>query len=899
VLPFIVAGLTTGSVYGLAGVGLVLTYKTSRVFNFAHGALATVSAFLFYTLHVRHGVPWPVAAIVCLILAGPGLGLVFEFIARVLTGSSLAVRVASTVGALLIVQAAVTLIYGTTATRQVPPFLGNAKFRIGSTILTQDKLTIWVIAFVATAGLYLFFRFARNGMAMRAVVDNPELLDLAGTSPTRVRRWSWAIGVTFAAASGLLLAPLINLDGTTLTLLIVQAFGAAAIGAFTSLPLTYVGGLAIGVAASLATKYFTHGFWAGLPAALPFLVLFVVLLVAPKRRLAERAPVIPRQLATWTAPARVQLLGGGVLVVFLLFVPSFAGIHLDDWTTFLAGIIIFLSLGLLVRTSGQVSLCQISFTAIGAAAFSHLAVGRGLPWLVALLLAGLIAVPIGALLAIPAIRLSGLYLALATFGFGIFLSYMFYSQTYMFGHLNIGLTEPRPHLSWLNLDSDKGYYYLVLVMAIIATALVVFLVRSRLGRLLRALADSPNGLATGGTSIQVTRVLVFCISAFLAAVGGALAASAVSTVTADSYQPLTSLTLFALIIIVVGGAPWYAVLAAGGLYIIPSYLTSPNTSTWLSLLFGLSALLYALTPPAMRGVPATIASALDRFRRKPRAVTPTAVAVGTTSTVTPATLQVDDLRVTFGGLVAVDDVNLRAQTGRITGLIGPNGAGKTTTFNACCGLNSPSRGRIDLDGTDLRHRGAAVRARRGLGRTFQQMELYDSMTVRENVELGYEASLAGPNALTHLVAAPQQRRRAAGRATDAIERCGLSALADRPVSSLSTGQRRLVELARCLAGPFRVLLLDEPSSGLDRAETEEFARILRDAVRDHGLGVLIVEHDMQLVTGICDHIYVLDFGKLIFEGSPSEVMASPVVQAAYLGAPVGGVLEAAVGEERS
>ena len=882
-LPYIVAGLTTGSVYGLAGVGLVLTYKTTRIFNFAYGALATVSAFLFYTLHVTHGMAWPLAALICLVVTGPGLGIVLELLGRRISDASLTTQVVSTIGILLIVEAGVLLIYGDVVTRSVPQYLGAHVFKFGSVLVMQSEIVVWIIGLAATVGLWIFFRRARLGAAMRAVVDGPDLLDLSGTSPRQVRRWAWCIGVTFAAASGLLLAPLITLDGTTLTLLVVQAFGAAAIGRFTNLPMTYIGGLVLGVAASLATDLFSQGLLSNLPAALPFVILFIVLLVAPKRRLAEPSLIVSRSHAVWRAPAAVQWGGAGLLLVFLIAVPSFVGIQLDNWTLFLAGIIMFLSLGLLVRTSGQVSLCQVSFGAIGAAGLSHLAAGDGLPWVVAILLTGLIAVPIGALLAIPAVRLPGLYLALATFGFGVLLSYMFYSENYMFGFDGNGLTEPRPSLSWLSLNSDKGYYYVVLLITVVVAVGVVMLVRSRLGRLLRALGDSPTGLATSGTSIQVTRVVVFCISAFLAAISGALAGGAVNVVTPASYAPLISLTYFALVVIVVGGEPWYALLAAAGIWLVPSYLQSANTSIWLELLFGVFAILYALTPPSMSAVPNRVMQVLDRLRRPARESALTPESISARPVVQETRLDVADLRVQFGGLVAVDNVSLTVRTGQVAGLIGPNGAGKTTTFNACSGLNRPSAGKVLLNGSDISNKGPAARARSGLGRTFQQMELYDSLTVRQNVALGAEASFAGPNALTHLLTTRSQGRLVRRSAEDALERCDLSDLAERPAGSLSTGQRRLVELARCLAGPFRLLLLDEPSSGLDRIETRRFGQILKSVVSDWGVGILLVEHDLELVTEVCDFIYVLDFGRMIFEGSPAEVMSSDVVQAAYLG----------------
>jgi ABC-type branched-subunit amino acid transport system ATPase component/branched-subunit amino acid ABC-type transport system permease component len=891
ILPFIIAGLTTGSVYGLAGVGLVLTYKTSGVFNFAQGALATVAAYLFYTLHVQHGMAWPLAGFICIFVLGPVLGLLLEILARALAKATLNTQVASTVGILLIVQAGVVLVYGTTTVRNIPSFLPGA-FDIGGTSVTSGQIVVFAVGVAATAALYGWFRLARGGVAMRAVVDNPELLDIAGTSPLRVRRLAWMIGSIFACASGVLLGPFINLDPTTLTFLIVSAFGAAAIGRFSNLPGTYIGGLALGIAASLCTKYFTTGVLSGLSSALPFLVLFAVLMVSPRRRLEDHVQAIPERSGGWTAPWPLQVTGGLALLAFLLFVPGFAGIHLTDWTEFLATTVLLLSLGLLTRTSGQVSLAHVSFMAIGVVAFSHLAVDHHWPWAAALIVAGLIAVPIGALLSIPAIRLSGLYLALTTFGFGILLQYMFYNENYMFGDLGLGVAVPSPYLSWLDLSSPNGYYYLVLAITLMVTLMVVAINFSRLGRLLRALGDSATALATSGTSVNVTRVLVFALSAFLAAVAGVLGAAAIGQVSGDSYQPITSLVFFTLITISVGRTPWYAILAAAGYALIPSYLAGNTTSTVLQLIFGVIAVMVALSPASSRILPSRFTTAVDAvFRRAPRPVPGGDIPVPAASAapalparrVTPGEMAVEGLRVQFGGLVAVDDVSFTVRTGQITGLIGPNGAGKTTVFNACSGLNRPRAGRVLLDGHDLSRRGPAARARRGLGRTFQRMELFDSMSVRENVALGYEAGRAGFNPLRHLISTGGQRRRARANAEEALRWCDLLSLADRPAGALSTGQRRLVELARCLAGPYRILLLDEPSSGLDRRETARFGEILQQAVADKGIGILLVEHDIALVASVCDEIYMLDFGRRIYSGSAADVLNSPVVQAAYLG----------------
>jgi len=881
-LPFIVTGLVTGAIYGLAGVGLVLTYKTSGVFNFAHGAIATVSAYGFFELHVQREVPWPVAAVVCVLVVGPVLGLLFELVARVVASVTLELKVAATVGVLVAVQAAVVLIYGQGETRTVPVFLPTGSFDLlDATVQVADAIT-FAFAVAVTVALSVWFRRARAGLAMRATVSDPTLLDLSGTSPLATRRRAWIVGTGLASASGVLFAPVLPLDPTLLTLLVVQAFGAAAIGRFTSLSWTFTGGLIIGVLAALCTKWFTDGLLAGLPSGLPFVVLFATLLIFPKRWLTAR-DVAERHRATWVAPDRLQALGGVVLLAVLLLVPEFAGIRLTDWTVAVATVVVFLSLGLLVRTSGQVSLGHIGFTAIGAAAFSHLAVGEGIPWFLALLGAGLVAVPIGALLAIPAIRLGGLYLALATFGFGVLLQFMFYTQDFMFGDTGAGLDEPRPEL----FSDDRAFYYLVLGIAVLVVALVVGLNRSRLGRLLRGMADSPTALATNGTSVEVTRVLVFCISAFLAAVGGALAAVAQTTVSADSYAPLLSLTYFAVVVIAIGREPWYAVMAAGFIVLVPSYVAGEDVDAWLQVLFGLAAVATAIvagraTPPL------AVRDAIDRVfggRRRTAATAAAATSGAVPATVEALELRVEGLEVRFGGIHAVQGLDLVARTGKVTGLIGPNGAGKTTTFNACSGLQAPTGGRVLLDGRDVTRRGPAARARLGLGRTFQRMQLFESLSVRENVAIGCEGTIAGANPVRHALGTRAQRRRVRAATDEALALCGLEELAETTVSGLSTGQRRLVELARCLAGPFRVLLLDEPSSGLDPVETEHFATILTSVVQARGVGVLLVEHDMSFVLGACDDVYVLDFGRPIFHGTPAEVERSAVVQAAYLGDP--------------
>jgi ABC-type branched-subunit amino acid transport system ATPase component len=239
--------------------------------------------------------------------------------------------------------------------------------------------------------------------------------------------------------------------------------------------------------------------------------------------------------------------------------------------------------------------------------------------------------------------------------------------------------------------------------------------------------------------------------------------------------------------------------------------------------------------------------------------------------------------VSYGPVRVVHSVDLTVDEGAIVALIGPNGAGKTTTFNACTGVVRTSRGSVRLGDYQLDGHNTATRAAHGLGRTFQRMELFNSMTVAQNVALGPEAVFSSRHVWGQLFAPRKEAAEVAVRAQDAMARCRIDHLANRRAGDLSTGQRRLVELARAIASPFRFLLLDEPSSGLDPGETEAFGKIVTDFVSDTGVGVLLVEHDMALVSSICTYIYVLDFGRLIFSGPTRTVLESDVVRAAYLG----------------
>ena len=883
-LPFIVAGIVTGAVLGIAGTGLVLTYKTSGIFNIGHGAVAAAAAYCFYYLYVDHEWSWWAAFIVAVAVLGPLFGVLLGFMSRALAEQLPAMKIVATVGLVLLVQGVATAHYGYDPLN-LPQYLPNGRkfFELGGVNITYAQVVVMVVSVVAVAALYVLFKFTRTGLAMRAVVNDPELVGLHATNAFRVQQLSWIIGSSFAALAGVLIAPFTGIEAVALTFLVVQAFGAAAVGAFSSIPLTYFGALLIGIAASLSTKYVVDfPVLNGLSSSLPFFFLLIALLVIPKRKLevparAEKPPVLP-----WKGPNNLRFTIGLVVIAVLAVVPAVVGSNLSYWTIGLTQAIMLLSLGLLVRTAGLVSLCQAAFAAIGAAAFAQFMSELHLPWLLALLLGGLVVVPVAALLALPAIRLSGLFLALATLGFGLMVEQLLYPRSFFFTQTGVGREMPRPS----GFESDTSYYYVVLAFFVLTAIAMMVIHQMRVGRTLQGLSGAPLAVRTLGLNVNMLRVIVFCIAGFFAGISGILYGSTVHfAIFGDSnYTAYYSLVLIATLMLMPFREPWYAVVAVIA-SVIPAYVDSDHTASYLNIIFGLSAVIIA-TQGGAKPMPMRARALIEkRFGSAQRRKTPKAsvqephwhVAEEATG------LEVKDLTIKYGGRVAVENITFAAPVGQITGLIGPNGAGKTTTFNATSGLLAPTTGSVWLHGTNVTGFGTSKRGRLGLGRTFQLMQLADSLTVAENVALGIESSLAGSSVRGQLIATPAERRATTAATEHAMELCGIADIRNVPGGALSTGQRRLVELARCLSGHFDILLLDEPSSGLDPAETEQFGITLQNVVRDRGCGILLVEHDMALVLGICKDIYVLDFGKMLFHGTPEQVRTSSLVQSAYLG----------------
>jgi branched-subunit amino acid ABC-type transport system permease component len=587
--PFIIIGILNGSVYAMAALGLTFTYRTTGVFNFGQGAIGAGAAYFFYELRTQHHIAWPLALGLTVLIFGIAIGLALERLSRTRGMSTPGMRIVATVAVMVVFQALIIIRYGGAPIaligQQIIPL---HQFTVFGAAITSTQIFVTAFVAVAAIGLYLWVQHTRIGARSRAVVDNAELLALAGVNPNGVRRWAWCVGCTFAVVAGVLATQVLgSLESNLLTLLLVNAFAAVAIGAFRSLPLTYAGGLIVGLVTALTTKFVgPYPALGGLPEAMPFLLLFAVLLLLP----SNRNRVLRRRIGTssTTGPgsvrSRIAMFGTGAII--LVLAPHVIDqTKLPGLTGAVVGATLFFSLGLLVRLSGQVSLCQYTFAAVGAVTFSHLMTGLHLPWGVAVLLSGLIVVPIGAALALPAIRLSGVYLALATFGFGILVSNLFYNSSFMFGVAGF-IPAPRP----AGFTSPLSYYYLVLVV-VCACAGVVFLIhRSRIGRLLRGMADSPTVVETNGTDLRTLKVTVFCISAFLAGIFGALIGPVTNSITPTSFDPFNSLTLLAVLAIAGAGVIRYGFVGGIGLFLIPVFISNATVANYLPLLFGVSAI---------------------------------------------------------------------------------------------------------------------------------------------------------------------------------------------------------------------------------------------------------------------------------------------------------------------
>jgi branched-subunit amino acid ABC-type transport system permease component len=627
-LVFLPSGIAIGSVYALVALGLVLTYKTSGIFNFAHGGIAAVSAYLFYELSIKQGWHWSIAFGASLLVVGVLGGLIMERLAALLAPAPTVMVVVATVGLLVLLQSLMTAIYGPANIFLESYLPTDTLFTLGKFAVTIEDLAVTGFSLGAGIGLYVLFERTRVGKSTTAVVDDPNLLSLQGTNPAVVRRLSWIIGASFAAISGMFLAPKLGVSVNTLILLVIAAYGAAALGRFENLLLTVAGAMIIGVMVaylpSQVTKLSTNVLVQNLPGNTPFLLLFLVFLVAPTRLLTERGVANARRQRPIRAFSRPVTYGGFALLgAVLVLVPTFVPeAEMTQYAATLGYFIVFASLGMLVWMSGQISLCQMTFAAVGAATAGHM-LETGMSWPLALLIAGAVAIPVGALVSIVAIRFGGIYVAIATFGFAIAMQQVGYYTDLLFGQ-DQRIDVPRPEIFGINFTDVVPFYYLCLAVAVLAGVIVLAVRASRLGGLLRAMSDSPTALAAHGANTTLIKVVVFCISAFLAALGGVV----ISGVPQNASGALTgpfSVTVSLVLVAVLGFAgrrPIASPLLAAVLFQLLKIYPPFDTETFIKyqgVIFGALAIFVAVYPSL--NIPGVIAK-LRRASRDRRETSP-------------------------------------------------------------------------------------------------------------------------------------------------------------------------------------------------------------------------------------------------------------------------------------
>jgi branched-chain amino acid transport system permease protein len=515
-LQFTVFGIMLGAGYAIAATGLVVTYTTSGVFNFAQGAVGMIAAFGYWELVSDHHQPTWAALLIVLIL---GASIAGAFVERVLMrrlhGASAERPVMVTLGLMVILTGMATVVWSPTVQRSVNPQISGQFRLVGINIQYQYVLIIGVAAAVA-AGLRLLFYSTRTGYALRAVVDDPELLGMAGVSPHRMSQYGWILGFFMAALSGVLLAPTqtTGISIESFTLLVVSGYAAAIVGRLKSIPLTFAAAITIGLAENYILNYvephLSQGLARDLDVALPMIFLFIALVTLPSVRLRAVGRLTSMR-APRVASGRESLLGGAAFLVLAVVVSvAFTDTNIKGTTLLTLG-------GMVTGYSGQVSLCQFSFMGIGAFVMGKVAGGGSL---VGLLAATAICAGVGALIALPTIRLSDLYLALATFAFADAVAQGFFADGHVYG--GGGLQIARITLPGLSFGGDTAEFLLVTVFFVLSAWLVLAIRRSLFGRRLVAVNDSPAAYATVGLNIGFTKVAVFAIAAGMAGMAGAL-----------------------------------------------------------------------------------------------------------------------------------------------------------------------------------------------------------------------------------------------------------------------------------------------------------------------------------------------------------------------------------------
>ena len=939
-LLFAIVGLGFGSIYAALSMGVVITYRGTGIINFATGAMAMWGAYVFDELSdtgdlvlpvviVRHRVSLggssgtvPFAtAIVLAVLSCSLVGLMVHFLVfRPLRRAPILARVVASVGVLLVIQALIVMHF-TSSARVVSPILPSEPVSFAGISFSRDRLWLTAVVLVTAVAVWAWFRFTRLGLATRASAENERAISLARYSPQVLAGSTWVLSGTVVGFLIILTSPIVTLNPLTYVLAIVPALAAAVIGRLSSIGVTVTAALGLGVFQSIIVYQTTNPWWpdwaiTGLSHALPFGVIVIALFglgeSLPTRGAVE-VDALPEVIRPKMRPAVIAAV---VLATGVLTVVTQGSYRLGVITSMIMTIVM-LSLVVLTGLVGQISLAQAAIAGAAGFALSKLGDSMGIPFPISPLLAALLATVFGVLVGIPALRIRGAQLAVVTLSGAVALEEFVFRNPSITGMFGNPISDPT--LFGMNLGVREGrnlarveFGILVLVMVTVCAIAVGNLARSATGRRFLAVRSNERAGASVGISVAKTKLLAFGIASFLAGVGGSFIGYSRGQLSAESFAVLIGLSFLALAylcgITSVAGAIIAGVFAPLGIgYVVADRAAS--VGRWYQFLAGIGLVLTAIFfPEGVAGAYRANLAKLRALRARRRAVA--AARGGSRSTAelpdagtgsgespvpaglaieerpvrrpsfdtAPVVLNVESLTVRFGGLRAVDGVSLRLREGEIVGLIGPNGAGKTTIIDALTGF-VPSRGRITFVDRELASEAPHHRAQLGLTRTWQSVELFGDLSVRENVQVADErASIRSVLADMVVPSRPSDL----SRVDAALALVGLTDDAEVRPHNLSLGRQKLVGVARALACSPRVVLADEPAAGLTNAESRALGRRLTD-VASGGVAILLIDHDMGLVLEVCDYIYVLDFGRIIAQGTPAEIRVNEDVVEAYLG----------------
>jgi branched-chain amino acid transport system permease protein len=918
VLLFAALGLGAGALIASIALGVVLIYRGSGVINVATGAIAMLAAYIFWALRTDYfgfqlsTIPAFVVTLVCM----AAFGVLIELaIFRPLRNTAPLAKLAASLGLLLVLESGMIVIFGNSL-KSAPSVLPTDTVGVFGRVVPVDRFLLAGIVIVVAAALAALFRWTPFGLSTRAASENEASAMLAGLSPSRLAVANTVLASVVAGGLGVLVAPLIALDAQTLAFQVVPALAAALLAGFTSFFLACFAGLSIGVVQSLLIYWSTQSWFptdeGGAPLrGLPELFVFLVIVLALFLRganLPGRGELIERRLPAVPRPERLLRPTAIAAVVGVACLIAFPFDFRQSLINSLLGVVICLSLVVIVGFVGQISVVQLALAGVAGFTMSHLTTDVGGIWAefpISLLIGAATATVVGLLIAVSALRVRGVSLVVVTLAAAVALEqFGFLNERWGGGSTGSPITPPKlggldlsPQASFRGLDDkipSPVFGFLVLAATLALCMLVANVRRASLGQRMLAVRSNERAAAAAGINVRNTKLAGFGIAAFIAGMAGALYAYNFGSVSYSRFGALTALGLIAFAyfggITMVSGAVLAGVGATEGLFPHAFDRWFGLSGNWALLIGGFALIVTLLVNP--EGIAGT---GYKKKQQKKRRLA--AEALGTEAprtAIAPArrgippprrapkqqaatVLAATGISVSFGGLRAVDDVDLTVSEGQLVGLIGPNGAGKTTFIDAISGF-VPHGGRVELDGRGLDGLAAHARAQRGLARTWQSLELFDDLSVRENLAV---ASYR-PSAWASAIEALSRPVRSTKAADAALELLGLERSADAMPEDLTQGQRKLVGIARALAAEPRLLCLDEPAAGLDTREGEELAHHLRGVV-DAGTAMLLVDHDMGLVLGISDYVFVLEFGRVIAHGTPDAVRRNPQVIEAYLG----------------